>query len=359
MAIGTGTVSFSDIRTEFGMSGAISFSQLYRGGSNVRGNAVNNSSTNLAAGVPTSGAIAIDDFKGQARGFRYTYSAGATNQNASDLFGDDYAVNYPKEIVINAGVELGATATSNEALQIDAGGTGDITVTNNGTLSGAGGAGAASTLGDGSNGGDAFEANVSCTLVNNGTIRGGGGGGGGGGQGSGPATGVTVSGPSFSFDTHYIGQFAFASGVCESLPIRTKTALSGGNFFSTSNGFQCPSNANGGCITAGNARNNEDACTVVFQNPSRVNGAAGGRGEGYNQTRQTGSNASNSNAGDGGDGGLYGANGQSGANGNVIGTRTTPSATASGGTGGLSGVAIRGISNVSYTNNGTEQGGTA
>ena len=50
-----------------------------------------------------------------------------------------------------------------------------MTITNNGTLSGAGGAA------NGGAGGDAFEADVACIFINNGTIRAGGGGGGQGG----------------------------------------------------------------------------------------------------------------------------------------------------------------------------------
>ena len=179
MAIaGSGAISLSDFRTEFvGGSAAISLGDLYRGGSNIRSKAANNNATNLAADVPTSGVIAFNDFYGTAKGFRKTYDATATNQDASDVFGDDYGVDYPKEIVINSGVELGATSTSQEALQIDSGLSGSMTITNNGTLSGAGG-----SAGGGA-GGDAFQADVTCTLINNGTIRGGGGGGGAGGGG--------------------------------------------------------------------------------------------------------------------------------------------------------------------------------
>ena len=167
----SGAVSLSDFRSEFvGGSSAISLGDLYRGGSNIRAKAGNNTATNLAANVPTSGAIDFADFYSQAKGFRKTYSSGATNQDASAVFGDDYSVDYPKEIVIDSGVELGATSTSQEALQIDSGLSGSMTITNNGTLSGAGGAA------NGGAGGDAFEANVSCTLINNGTIRAGGGG---------------------------------------------------------------------------------------------------------------------------------------------------------------------------------------
>ena len=174
----SGAVSFSDLRSEFvGGSSAISYSDLYRGGSNIRAKAANNTGVNLAASVPTSGTINMTDFRSQAKGFRFTFSATATDQNASALFGSDYGVNYPKEIVIDSGVELGATSTSEEALEIDTGGLGTITVTNNGTLTGAGGA-------VGADGGDAFEAAVNCTFVNNGTVRAGGGGGGAGGNGS-------------------------------------------------------------------------------------------------------------------------------------------------------------------------------
>ena len=178
MTLGTGAVSFDDIRTEFGMSGAISYADLYRGGSNVRAKAANNNGVNLAATVPTSR--------------RYQSQTSKDRQEALDTplhlvqpperiytFGDDYAVNIPKEIVINNGVELGATSSSEEALEVPSGGAGTITITNNGTISGAGG-----TAGGGT-GGDAFEAASACTLINNGTIRAGGGGGGQGGTGGG------------------------------------------------------------------------------------------------------------------------------------------------------------------------------
>ena len=59
----SGAVSFSDLRTEFvGGSAAISYSDLYRGGSNIRSKAANNTGVNLAASVPTSGTINIANF---------------------------------------------------------------------------------------------------------------------------------------------------------------------------------------------------------------------------------------------------------------------------------------------------------
>ena len=99
-------------------------------------------------------------------------------------------MDYPKEIVINSGVELGATSTSEEALEVETGLAGGLTITNNGTLTGAGGAA-------GADGGDAFEAAATCTFVNNGTVRAGGGGGGSGGSGGrGRQTSTTYYGAS-------------------------------------------------------------------------------------------------------------------------------------------------------------------
>ena len=81
--VASGAVSFSDLRTEFSGAGAISFSDLYRGGTLVKGNAANNTATNLAASVPTSGTINFTNFRSTAKGWRKTFASGATNQNAS------------------------------------------------------------------------------------------------------------------------------------------------------------------------------------------------------------------------------------------------------------------------------------
>ena len=79
MTIGTGAVSFDDIRTEFGMSGAISYADLYRGGSNIRAKAANNNGTNLAASVPTSGEISIRKLSRTGTWFsEYTYTGGSS-----------------------------------------------------------------------------------------------------------------------------------------------------------------------------------------------------------------------------------------------------------------------------------------
>jgi hypothetical protein len=176
----SGTIAASDLRTEFvGGSSAIDMASYYRGANtNVKSNASNNTATNLSAGVPTSGAISFSDFYSQAKGWKKTFSSNSTQQSGTSIFGDDYAVDYPKFIVINADVTVYSTSTSAAAIDIASGGAGSITVTNSGNIYGMGGA-------SGQGGGTALAAAVSTTVVNNSgaNIKGGGGGGGNGGAG--------------------------------------------------------------------------------------------------------------------------------------------------------------------------------
>jgi len=344
----TGAVSASDIRTEYGLSGAVSFSDLYRGGTHIRAKAANNNGINLASSVPTSGAITFGNFRGTAKGFRYTFTAGATDQNASALFGSDYSVNYPKEIVIDSGVELGATSTAEEALEIDSGGAGTITVTNNGTLTGAGGAA-------GADGGDAFEAAVACIFVNNGTVRAGGGGGGAGGAGGNGSYSSTSYNYRRSYPTYY---WRYAGGVIE---YRWNNSGSGvaGYWWQTSYGNYRRSTLKDGSTCEG--------CQGYYQiglvsnvSTSGGSGGSGGVGAGYNQSSSTGSSGSSggTNAGTGGTGGNGGSYGSSGSTG-ATGTNGNASNGSSGAAGGASGKYLRGSSFVTFTNNGTALGGTA
>ena len=187
------SVSFSALRTEFvGGSSAISLSDLYRGGSNIIKKAGDNQAVNDAASIATSGALSASDFYDQGKGFTFTYStaflsgASGTDQNASDLFGDDYDVNYPKTVVIPSAITLGSNNTSEYGFEVDAGGAGTIVIQNAGTIMGAGGAGGSAGSANGGDGGaggaggDAMKFHVDATVQNSGSILGGGGGGGGG-----------------------------------------------------------------------------------------------------------------------------------------------------------------------------------
>lgn len=335
MPIGSTNVSFSDLRTEYigGNNNSVSFSDLYRSGSNIL-EPTQAGLTNAAASVPTSGVISLDDFKDTARAFRKTYSSNATNQDASTVFGSDYAVDYPKQIIINSGVELGGTSASNEALQINTGLAGSISITNNGTITGAGGAA-------GATGGDAFEADVACTLVNNGTIRSGGGGGGTGGSGSQTITSGTttyyllVTGGSECASLGYSGSsgtsYTNVGGFCPN-PYSGYDGYSSGVFqyatFQTQMGETC-----------------RIQCYRKGQSTSNTSGGAGGVGAGYGQSAGGGS-AGGANAGTGGAGGAFGSTGSSGSNGTV----------SNGSSGAAAGNSITGSSFVTLTNSGTITG---
>ena len=188
----SGAISLQDIEEQYNPGSNLpsrGLNEFYLGGSLVRANAGNNSSTNMSAGVPTSGAISFNDFYSKERAFRKTYSSNATNQSADTIFGDDFEIDYPKQFVVNASQTVGSTNPSNAALTIESNGVGSITVTNNGSIEGAGG------TANGGTGGNALQVNgsVAVTLVNNGTIKAGGGGGGAGGAGgAGSASGTAT-----------------------------------------------------------------------------------------------------------------------------------------------------------------------
>jgi len=179
----SGAISLSQIRDEYnnGSTDPIVFNDYYRGGSFVRANAENNTSTNLSASVPTSAnnsPISIEDFLGAERGFKKTYSSNASNQTGAEIFGDDYSVDYPKFIDIDADTTVFSTSSSTPALDLATGAAGSITVTNSGNIYGQGGAAS-------SDGGTALKVDVTTTVINNSgaNIKGGGGGGGTGGTG--------------------------------------------------------------------------------------------------------------------------------------------------------------------------------
>ena len=170
----SGSISLSQIASEFGDSQPHSLSEFYAGGSAgvTSGGAPN---------VPSSGQISFDDFYSAANQITVTISSGATNQSVSNLFGSNFTSSVPKILVINSGVELGATNTSNSALLVPSGMSGTLNIQNAGTISGAGGDGGSQNGGNGSGGGTAlYIASSNVTVTNTGTIRGGGGGGGGG-----------------------------------------------------------------------------------------------------------------------------------------------------------------------------------
>ena len=349
----SGTISLADLRTEYvGGSSSISLGDLYRGGTNIKAKSGDNQATNLAASVPASGTINLANFYGTAKGFKYTYSSSASNQNFSTVFGDDYDLNYPKIVDINSGVSVYGTNT--DAITIPSGLAGGLTLNNAGTIYGFGGASG------GGAGGNCINNAASGVVINNtANIFAGGGGGANGAQGgAGSVTSTSYSGTRGQHDwtcysagcfVHYAGGYrCHCSGYCMMPTSQTSCSYAGttlrkGNHFTTSFGW-----------------NHYQLGVDTVHSTSGGAGGAGGQGQGYNQSAGTGLGgaAGGTNAGTGSagtNGASYGqaaANSTSGANGNVGNGAT-------GNSGGAAGAAVAGTSVTMNNNGGTIHGAVA
>lgn len=158
-----------------------------------------------------------------AKVIEHTVSDGDTDLNASTIFGSDFADSVNKRIIISSGHEIGATSsTSNRALTVPAGMGGKLEIKNLGTISGFGGTGGAAgagapkgqTPGTGSAGADGgsaiYIASAGVSVVNTGTIRGGGGGGDGGDGGD--DGGLTTNGMFTLTSGSYSGYYCHPGG---------------------------------------------------------------------------------------------------------------------------------------------------
>jgi hypothetical protein len=178
----SGTLTFTQIQTEFGGSNPIGLNEYYRGGAYVPNIPANSA-------IPTSGAIALSNFYNSTALFVYnetiTSNYGNYNLNSSmTAAGWNGTTPAIATVTINAGVAVygigysgtaGFTVGSLPALST-------VAIVNNGTIAGYGGFGAGTATAGGA-GGVALSISYPTTLTNNGYILGGGGGGGGGGAG--------------------------------------------------------------------------------------------------------------------------------------------------------------------------------
>ena len=368
----SGAVSFSDLRTEFvGGSSAISFSDLYRGGSNILSKAGDNPAVNLAASVPTSGTIDLQDFYSTAKGFKNTVSSSTTNIDANALFGDDYDVNYPKIIDINSGVTIGGNG--DEAIDIPSGLASTLTINNAGTVIGFGGA-----AGGGAGGSAINCASSGVTINNTGQISGGGGGGGAGGSG-GAGGGGSYTSTSSSTVLGYVAGYpnaltpnnAWTWTKAHHSSVGTFT-YSGGTTSKVVSGHTFSRGPYAGDWYGAYYRITKTTTVTNYTSGgSGGSGGAGGVGQGYNQSAASGSSGAGgagggTNAGTGGTGGTggagsayatAGANGSTGSTGSN-GNSSNGSGGSGGGSGGAAGAAVTGTS-VSMNNTGTLHGAVA
>ena len=256
-----------------------------------------------------------------------------------------------KRVIINPGVNVGATSTVNYALTIPTGVGGTLKIENYGSIQGAGG------LPNSGTGGNAILANSSVSINNQGTIYAGGGGGGIGGAGGGgvyTTTTTTTIGPlTTDLFTASIG-FTCA----ESCQNKFGPIYGGSWYCASASAF--PSNSNCFffalsvvmCLTCyGNITSTSTSYT------SGGDGGSGGLGQGFNQNLTGGSpgGAGGLNAGVGGFGGTGGNWGQSGGNG-FSGSNGNYTGGNAGGPGGLAGFYIVNNGNVTWTNLGTVAG---
>lgn len=323
-----------------------------------------------------SGNIAISNLRGTSYEFSVTITSNTNNLVANTLFtSDQLSSPAPKRIIIGQNVVIGSTTSSTPAFRTGTGFSGTLTIVNNGFIDGAGG-----TANSGI-GGDAFQADTSCSLINNSFIRSGGGGGGAGGQGGTGSVTVLVREPTTGgySNTTYFAQEGWyltdnqgnpqGSATCGTTYWWNGAALSGssgaggpyGTAYMLSGGWYYyrilhGSNGNeyGGCRFYQVYR-----AQYQNQNTTGGNGGSGGRGKGSNHDKASGSSGSagGTNAGIGGTGGEGGEFGQNGSAGSS-GAAGTVGGGSAGITGGLAGFAIKNIGLVTLTNNGTILGRT-
>lgn len=298
-------------------------------------------------------------------------TATTTNVNLQSLFEATYpgswAQTAPKRVVINSGVIVGATDTSNYALNIPSGFGGTVKVDNNGSIQGAGGAS------NGGNGGPAILAGASGVTINNlGTIYGGGGGGGTGGTGGagsytslGAVQALGSSGWN-TFPGYGYGQYGYRCQQTCVVAFPSYANVYAG--FNVGNPYRdkycCVACCYGSCCDCctNDAEQNAFA-SCCYGQPSVTNytaggsGGAGGVGQGYNQSAANGvgGSAGGTNAGTGGTGGAGGAWGTSGNTGGT-GANGNNGVGAGGSGGGAAGYYIVNNGNVTWTTTGTRLG---
>ena len=165
--------------------------EIELGGTGTTQISLNCTSVRTLAGVP-SGAITMPtNFYGKANQFTYTISTNQTNLcMRAAAISAGWGGSSKLIVNINSGVVISSNGTGTPAMTISGSYPGTVTVTNNGTIAGMGGAGGKGAClyssycpgSPGSGGGTALKVSSAVTFINtSGVIAGGGGGGGGGG----------------------------------------------------------------------------------------------------------------------------------------------------------------------------------
>ena len=288
------------------------------------------------------------------------------NVDVKNLFEATYpgswSAGVSKRVIVDPGAIVGATNTSNYALNIPSGFGGTVKIDNNGSIQGAGG------VGSSVQGGNAIFAGAAGISINNqGTIYAGGGSGGSGGTGGAGSYTSTVT---LYSRTSPIYAYLSGSVSCNS-GFRGSTLAWWWNGSYTSGNPSSPYSIGTLQITenrtAGGCRYVDNFYSISGPATSASVGGVGGNGgpgQGYNQSAAAGATGfdGGTNAGRGGTGGTGGAfgtsggNGFAGANGNAGLAVQTVGAPGGPSYGGLAGYYIVNNGNVTWTATGTRLG---
>lgn len=274
----SGTLSISDIATEFNDTAPNSMSEFYRGGGKVPDSAGNSA-------VPTSGEIGIGDFYNAANRAAVPLTISSPTANY-DLYtqasaSPSYVAGTSDiTLTISPGVTVSSASTGSYSLSVPGSFTsGDtITIVNDGTVTAAGGAGGIGARGPalggafataGGAGGNAVYVNFPTTITNNGTLAGGGGAGGGGGCGGGGNWGGNGGGGAGTV----VGGSTYYPGIAPGPS--PGTATTGGTGGGGRNVFNGRGGAGGALGSAGSSG------TPATSVPTPIKPAAGGGAAGY------------------------------------------------------------------------------
>ena len=212
MPVPSGTASLLDIQDEFGGSNPIAITEYY----------------GVVAGIPTSGTISIDDFRGKSDIFAFALTANAQDY---DVRGAAVTAGWngtsQVQLTINSGVTVYASSTSNYACSFSGSFPNGAALINNGIIVGRGGNGGNGYAGNGActahppyaggsgggTGGPGLYTAVTLAVTNNNRISGGGGGGSGGypssfawgGAGGGGGLGISSGGSPGAYGYGYGG----------------------------------------------------------------------------------------------------------------------------------------------------------
>lgn len=370
----SGAISFSSLRTNFkrSSSGSIKASELRRNTNVNTAEPVvpdcteNRTSGPLNGGISTSSNLRLSQFRNSIKYYDLDQGSDTdTNLNiaAASLWNSNLQYNIEKRVYLSG---ISGSTNGNPAASLDAATVYNVLLLITGSILGTGGSAGTETT-DGGDGGNALfidtNSTGTVTVRTSGAsaqVYGGGGGGGGGGDGG------TGGGGQYSESyTEAIGTGYSRGGPGD-------CGCPSGNYCSstqrTGNGHPC---CGGGQGTPGECfccfYDRQVSYTVNTNGGAGGDGADGGLGEGYLQSRTFGPSGAGGSGGgrnagtggqggDGGDGGTYGQDGEDGETGDTgsNGNRTGGSAGATGTSGGTAGRAVAGSGYTIDTANGVD-----